>query len=157
MRSGQQIIHLLSLQAYQSRLPTLQVTSTTTKRTHLVSYSRNIGRVSREIIRMIPLWVFPLRTMCMIRLPPVFTNTIRKDPLCIFPLRIVCTLRVITSTDDLMFPLITPPQWSEGTSLPLKLSKDIDNSYVCGNRRLRRTRTQATDPVEGSSEADHNS
>lgn len=62
-----------------------------------------------------------------------------------------------TSPNGLKFPLITPPQSSEDTSLPLELSEDVDNSNVCGQRRTHRTRTQAADPVEGPREVGHDS
>lgn len=47
-----------------------------------------------------------------------------------------------TSADDLTFPPITPPQSSEGTSLPLESSEDIDQSNGHGHKRTRRTRKQ---------------
>jgi hypothetical protein len=46
-----------------------------------------------------------------------------------------------TSPDGLTFPLTTPPQLSEDTSLPLESSEDINESNVRGHRRTRRTRT----------------
>jgi hypothetical protein len=46
-----------------------------------------------------------------------------------------------SSPDGLTFPLTTPPQSSEDTSLPLESSEDIDESNVRGHRRTRRTRT----------------
>jgi hypothetical protein len=47
-----------------------------------------------------------------------------------------------TSADDLTFPPITPPQSTEGTSLPLESSEDIDQSSGRGHKRTRRTRKQ---------------
>ena len=46
------------------------------------------------------------------------------------------------SADDLTFPLVTPPQSSEGTSLPLESIEDIDQSNGRGHKRTRRTRKQ---------------
>jgi hypothetical protein len=62
-----------------------------------------------------------------------------------------------TSPDALTFPLTTPPQSSEDTSLPLESSKYIDDCNMHGHRRTRWTRTRAADPVEGPREVDHNS
>ncbi len=42
--------------------------------------------------------------------------------------------------DGPAFPLVSPPQSSEDTSLPLESSKDIDQSNGRGQRRTRRTR-----------------
>ncbi|TVY90852.1 hypothetical protein LAWI1_G005641, partial [Lachnellula willkommii] len=47
-----------------------------------------------------------------------------------------------TSPNGLTFPLITPPQSSEDSSLPLESSEDIDQSNGRGHRRTRRTRKQ---------------
>jgi hypothetical protein len=57
----------------------------------------------------------------------------------------------------LIFPLTTPPQSLEDTSLPLESSEDIDDSNIRRHRRTRRTRSRAADHVEGPREADHNS
>lgn len=46
-----------------------------------------------------------------------------------------------TLSDATTFPLITPPQSSEDTSLPLELSEDIDNPNVRGHRRTPGTDT----------------
>lgn len=46
-----------------------------------------------------------------------------------------------TPPNGLTFPLTTPPQSSEDTSLPLESSKDIDESNVRGHRRTRQTQT----------------
>ena len=52
---------------------------------------------------------------------------------------------------------ITPPQSSKDISLPLESSEDVDDSNVRGQRRSRRARTRATDPVEGPRDVDHKS
>jgi len=45
-----------------------------------------------------------------------------------------------TSPNGPTFPLLTPPQSSEDTSLPLESSEDIGQSNIRGHRRTRQTR-----------------
>lgn len=53
--------------------------------------------------------------------------------------------------------LITPPQSSKDTSLPLETSEYIDNSNLHGHRRTRRTRTRAVDTNDGPGNDNHDS
>jgi hypothetical protein len=88
-------------------------------------------------------------------LPPSagFQEYIQDDPF----MQISTTDNGYTSPNTLTFPLITPPQSTEDTSLPLELSEDIDESHVRGHGRTRRSRTRAADPVEEPRKVDQNS
>lgn len=55
---------------------------------------------------------------------------------------------VYTVPDVVTSPLISPPQSSEDTSLPLESSENITRPGVHGHRRTRRTRTRVVDTVE---------
>lgn len=67
------------------------------------------------------------------------------------------SMQIFTSDNGYTSPdaLITPPQSSKDTSLPLEAREDIENSNVHGHRRTRRTRTRTADPLEGPREIDH--
>jgi hypothetical protein len=81
----------------QPRLPTPQIaiiTAMKMERTQQVNYSRSTRRVSRQTISM-TLCKFPLRAMYMFCLPPVSRETIRMVPSYNFPLRTMDTLRPI--------------------------------------------------------------